>query len=41
MPSPPGALGPVWAIAADLLLETRRLKETALPPMEDRFVNGA
>jgi len=28
-------------IAAELLLETHRLKKTALPPLEDRSSDGA
>ncbi len=33
--------GELKEIVAELLLETRRLKKTALPPMEDRSANGA
>ena len=32
--------GELKEIVAELLLETRRLKETVLPPMEDRSANG-
>ncbi len=33
--------GELKEIVAELLLETRRLKKTALPPLEGRSVNGA
>ncbi len=33
--------GELKEIVAELLLETRRLKKTALPPMEDPTANGA
>ena len=33
--------GELKEIVAELLLETRRLKKTALPPMGDRSANGA
>ena len=32
--------GELKEIVAELLLETRRLKKTALPPLEDRSANG-
>ena len=32
--------GELKEIVAELLLETRRLKQTTLPPMEDRSANG-
>ncbi len=32
--------GEMKEIVAELLLETRRLKKTALPPLEDRSANG-
>ncbi len=32
--------GELKEIVAELLLETRRLKKTVLPPMEDRSANG-